>query len=508
MRLEETRSDQGAAETVFQRGDAMRVIAMATVVLAVLVFLAPVVMQDPFIRSDDYSQLLGEADRFWLKTLEEGRWVSWLWTLRPVLFDPIVIMVLFLSFWSLTAAATAWLVFRDDERLWRAVVFSVLIGIAPTMAYFSTWPATGVPSMAVLAAFAVFAAMRPGRAAVRAFWVFVPLGLMTYTSAPFAMLLIAAISFRGNVNWRDAAWTGGIFVAAFGLGVLLIFTLNWLVHGVFGVPIAAWREASPLEDLQSLIVNLGLAFDWLVRDLRTMGLTAPLWTVSMLVLFAVAMVGVLPPKHGRGRLYVFVVLLVVAMAVAMVVRTGVVAAFRSSLFLYLAIILTFALAARQSNGIGRGLWVLVAAVTALPGALHWIVLFAPLSAAQAESRAIAAALNEAGAKEAPIIHIVGDPQATPYGGAAQGPEQLGYRVFRLTGRPVRLCLPEEPACAVAFDVAGSTPVWPMPGSIRALPDGALLLHLPRLGADADVHRLPVWTVHWTEDGGQGRARPE
>ena len=482
------------------------------VTMTVIVVLAPLLISDPYIRSDDYSVLLGEADRFWLKTLQEGRWINWLWCLRPVLFDPRAIGVVLLFLWSLTASLCGWMVFRDDERPYRALVVGLAFGLAPQMAYLTTWPATSLPAVLLLAGYTLFTVLRPGRTATNALWLFVPIALMAYTSLPFVMLLIAAASYRGTVGLREVLRLIMVFVAAFAIGVTIIFTLNWAVHGIFGIEVAAWREPAPARDLESLLRNIDRAVAWLVHDVRKMGLVQPAWTISVSALVALALIRVVFAPRGLGIVFAVAVAVVLVMSLAMVVRTGIVGAFRSSLFLFVAMMLSFALAARHATGYGRYLWPVVAIVVALPGVLHWSQVYLPLTALQAESRQIVMALMREGAADAPAIHVVGHPQAIPRGGAAQGPEQLGYRLYTLTGRSVRLCLPEEPdepACAAAFQAAEAMPVWPDPGAIGRLEDGVLLLHLPRLAADAKVHRLPVWTVLWTEDGGgQGRPKPD
>lgn len=484
---------------------AARIGAGAALVFVVLVALVPSLLHDPYIRSDEYSVLLGEADRYWLKTLEEGRWLNWLWTLRPGMFGAVANTVAFLIAWAVFAAAAAYLLLRGDRRLWRTLLLALAIGLAPQIAQFAGWPSTTLPFLSIAAIFALLGAVLSARTMVRLLWVFVPLCLMAYTTGPLVLLLVAAICHGEEARPREAWRLAGVFVGAYLIGALAIFSLNWAFHGQFAILIADWRNPAPVSDVASLVRNIGVAARSVAQDFRQLGILDPRWVFGVLALVLCALaVGL--RRGGRGMVFWVAAALTIAVSFAIVVRNGIATPPRASLYLYLVVVFGFGLAASDARLVGRYLWPAAALIVALPGALIWVLSYAPLVAAQNESREMVAALRAAGSDTAPGIRIVGEPLATPAGGIAHGPEKLGYRLFLQTGRPIRICEEDDPACADSLERAKAAPVWPEAGSILRAADGALILNLPR--ADPAVPGRPLWTREWTEDGGIGAARPE
>lgn len=47
-----------------------------------------------------------------------------------------------------------------------------------------------------------------------------------------------------------------LFTISFIIAILITYTINWSVHGIFGVPLAEWREATPAHNLSQLRDNL------------------------------------------------------------------------------------------------------------------------------------------------------------------------------------------------------------------------------------------------------------
>lgn len=62
---------------------------------------------DPMIRYDDYPALFAEGDLFWEKTLNEGRWVNYIWHLREIVTPAWLNFAIYQAFWALFAASLA-----------------------------------------------------------------------------------------------------------------------------------------------------------------------------------------------------------------------------------------------------------------------------------------------------------------------------------------------------------------------------------------------------------------
>ncbi|MEE4348104.1 MAG: hypothetical protein V2I53_15000, partial [Paracoccaceae bacterium] len=210
---------------------------------------------DPMIRHDDFPALLADGDLFWNKTLHEGRWINYWWHLRGVVTPSWLNFALYQVFWAVFASATATVVTRNKGAAFFTVVLALVILVSPSAMIISLWFNTLIAGLALVALFAVMACRLSDRALLAWLPVFVILTFMAYTTYP--LLLLAVCLFRQDQ--RSLVRLTGIlalFTFSFLAAVLVVYTLNWQVHGVFGVPLDDWREATPAADIAGMLANL------------------------------------------------------------------------------------------------------------------------------------------------------------------------------------------------------------------------------------------------------------
>ncbi|HCI07744.1 MAG TPA: hypothetical protein DE314_10390, partial [Sulfitobacter sp.] len=81
------------------------------------------------------------------------------------------------------------------------------------------------------------------------------LTFMAYTTYPL-LLLVICLYRQDNRSLPKLIALLAFFTASFIAAILLTYTINWSVHGVFGVPLADWRDATPAHNLAELTANL------------------------------------------------------------------------------------------------------------------------------------------------------------------------------------------------------------------------------------------------------------
>lgn len=222
--------------------------------LVVFVISLPNLM-DPMIRHDDYPALLGLADVFWNKTLHEGRWLNYIWHLREILTPAWLNFAIYQICWAIFATGLAVAASSKDQRPIFAAMMAGLIVVAPPATLISAWFNTLQPGLALVALYAVIVCKTSDRTARLLLPVFVVLTFMAYTTYPLLLLALCLARTR-NRSLLDLALLLALFGASFVGAVLVTYTLNWHVHGVFGVPLADWRAAVPAESLSGLRDNL------------------------------------------------------------------------------------------------------------------------------------------------------------------------------------------------------------------------------------------------------------
>lgn len=210
---------------------------------------------DPMIRYDDYPALFADGDLFWEKTLNEGRWVNYIWHLRKVVTPAWLNFAVYQALWALFAATLATVVVRQKGLTFFKGTLALLILVSPSALLISLWFNTLLPGLGLVAAFGLLACRVSSRTLNLLLPVFVVATFMAYTTFP--LLLLAISLFRQDErSLPKLIGLLALFTVSFIIAILLTYTINWSVHGIFGVPLAEWREATPAHNLLEMRGNL------------------------------------------------------------------------------------------------------------------------------------------------------------------------------------------------------------------------------------------------------------
>jgi hypothetical protein len=210
---------------------------------------------DPMIRYDDYPALFADGGLFWEKTLNEGRWVNYIWHLRKLVTPAWLNFAIYQTLWALFAATLATVVVRQKGLTFFKGTLALLILVSPSALLISLWFNTLLPGLGLVAIYGLLACRVSNRALNLLLPIFVVATFMAYTTYP--LLLLAICLFRQDK--RSVSKLIGLlslFTISFITAILLTYTINWSVHGIFGVPLAEWREATPAHTLVEMRDNL------------------------------------------------------------------------------------------------------------------------------------------------------------------------------------------------------------------------------------------------------------
>ncbi len=430
---------------------------------------------DPMIRHDDFPALLADGDLFWNKTLHEGRWINYWWHLRGVVTPSWLNFAVYQLFWAVFAAATATVVTRNKGAAFFTVVLALVILVSPSAMIISLWFNTLIPGLALVALFAVMACRLSDRAVLAWLPVFVILTFMAYTTYP--LLLLAVCLFRQDQ--RSLFRLIGIlalFTVSFLAAVLVTYTLNWQVHGVFGVPLDDWREATPAADIAGMLANLPKLWSVLSGFAVRTSFNYEPAVVFHLALFAGATL-VLLRRAPLEALYLHAGLVTgLALVTAQVLKLGVTVPPRAFMFAWVFYAIAVVRAAQilsqgtaLSGRMARNAVVLIAASYLVQG--HILSgLFRPW---QAETRALAETLSTL---PDPIL-ILGQPSQIPSGKEAgiQSDKAVPFRLRQMIGRNATLCGAGDPPCVLPEPTSASRTIKTESGvTIRVEPTGTVV----------------------------------
>ncbi|MEM7319364.1 MAG: hypothetical protein AAF408_10140, partial [Pseudomonadota bacterium] len=260
-------------------------------------------LADPFIRHDDYPALLAAPGGFYEKTLHEGRWLNYWWHLRGAVTPPWLNFAVYQLFWAAFCAGTAIASCgRDAPRAYVALL-SILLALSVPAMLISLWFNTLLPGLGLMAAFALMATRLSPRTMRLLLLVFVPVTLTAYTTYPLMLLCICLVMPGQTRSLKDLMVLIGMFALSFALGMLSIYTLNLFEHGVFGIPMAEWRNPNPAQDLASFASNLAIAGASLLKAARVSAFDMiPLMAVHVGIL--VAVMGILFRRDRWFAIYI------------------------------------------------------------------------------------------------------------------------------------------------------------------------------------------------------------
>ncbi|WP_051539752.1 hypothetical protein [Sulfitobacter sp. 20_GPM-1509m] len=427
---------------------------VAITVAAVLVMSLPN-LADPFIRFDDYPALLAQPELFWGKTLHEGRWINYLWHLRGVVTPAWLNFAVYQVLWAVLAGALAVAAMGREGRAWYVAVLALFILVAPPATLISLWFNTLIPGLGIVALYAVLGC-RLSIGTHRALLpVFVILSFWAYTTYPLILLAVCLVRTERH-SLRDLIGLCVLFVVSFAAAILLTYTLNWQFHGVFGVPLDDWRQATPAADLSGMIANLPIlaeTLSFLMVKFSFMFTPAAYFHLAMLVGATLVLI-----RHApREALYLHAGLwLGMALMVLQVLKLGVVAPSRSFLFVwifYAVIVVRAAALLGRTPGLvdrmARNLTLLIV-LSYMVQTFSQYTIYRPW---QAETRAMAQVVETT---DMPVL-VYGDVMSLSGAKAVQllSDKALVFRIEQITGRGIVLCDTDPNRCAAADQAAGT-----------------------------------------------------
>lgn len=349
---------------------------------------------DPMIRYDDFPALFADPSGFWSKTLHEGRWINYLWHLRGVETPAWLNFAVYQTLWASFAAALAVLTCRVN--LWFAAVLALTILVAPPASLISLWFNTLIPGLAIVAIYAIMATQVSQR--TLRLWLppFVVVSFMAYTTYPVLLLAICLVATRDR-SLRDLLGLLALFVFSFALAVIVTYTINWQVHGIFGVPLAEWRNARPAGDIAGLWANRAML--WQTFADVFMRSSFEFWPAGAFHLSLLGVSTIVLFRHARREaLYLWAGLIVgLSLMVLQCLKLGLVIAPRSFIFAWV-FYAVMAVRAAQIMALSKpqiGRWMTNAVLLVLGSyLLQTFQQYTTYRAWQAETRSIARAVAE------------------------------------------------------------------------------------------------------------------
>ena len=451
-------SPHGPAETVASDsiGLHQRLAIVFVSAYAVLLLAAGVgQITDPFVHYDDYPALVLDPDGYYLKTLAEGRWFNYWWHLRGIATPAWLNFQLYLAGWALFVSAAALNIFRTTEIRYPALLAALAV-VAPQTTLISGWFNTLVPGVWLMAAYAVMALVATPRVCRWLLFLFVPLAIQAYTPYPFLLLAICLLREDRPRTIRDDLATLAAFVTAFALGILFIYTLNHMAHGIFGLALAEWRDPSPVTDFDSLVANLSKVSESLHWTYVMTGFGKPGFSLVLSLAFVASLVVI----ARTGTLELLRVIAPAAAGLSLLClhawMEGILFPFRSTYILWFTMAIALVKAAhiveldgKRRTSAPLALVLMLALVAGVFARTH----SQSLSVWQRESRALALQITATD-----TIYVYGTHLAAHgYDGSyAQMPRDLQYRLTHLTGVWAYMCTLDPNLCARAappFDPA-------------------------------------------------------
>ncbi|GAA6160923.1 hypothetical protein NBRC116589_30970 [Ruegeria sp. HU-ET01832] len=424
------------------------VIRFSLLGLGALVLVYAPLLFDPLVRHDDFPALLGTKEMAYIKALDEGRWLNYWWQFRPYFWPAPVSFVLYLIASAVFAASTALIVFGRDAPGWYRGYFTLFVVLSIPTFLISFWFNTLLPGAWVIALFALAVVFLPHRIALALMLIAVPLSFMAYTTYPFLLLTLLLLSHKAPQTYKSMVTTLLVFFVSLVLAVVSVYSLNYLYHGVFGIPIAEWRAPTEAKTLDDLIVNLGKLKRFLMMTVRQFG-GGTAGTGAVLLLFFVGAWVCL----FRWQRFTAIAVLAAALAglaplFAKSLMSGVLVPVRAYGWIWILIGFTFTTATlHMAKTPGR--WASVARITIMYVLLIKLILFGratylQIPEWQKTTRDLAASIPEGTS----AIHIYGEFLGLNGARSAgiQFSRGLQLRLAYLTGAEVFICHKQPEDC--------------------------------------------------------------
>lgn len=466
-------------------------LAIIGLTYAVLMLASGPQVLDPMVRHDDYPALLAEPADFYIKTLEEGRWLNYWWHLRGWVSPAWANFAVYQLFWATYAGATAVNACGRNEPFGYIIAMALMIVVAIPALLISTWFNVFIPGFGLVALFALLATRLRPKTMRLLLLVFVPITLMAYTTYPLLLLVVCLTTREMRRSWRDLLNLMVLFVISFAIGLLLIYSMNYMEHGIFGIPVAAWRNPAPAHDLASAIANLDLVLEFF----KVTAMEISLDETALMVVHGVVLTGgliYLARVEPWVALYILTGLVAgIGLQCLQVIMLGLVVPTRAVSFiwvLYSILCVRVALSSRHNGKLVTsmtGYFLLITIVIYLIWMWDRYSTYAPW---QSETRELA----EQSGNGAGPIYIIGSYKTLLFAAKAgiMGSRGLQLRLKYLTGRDVFVC-DETPAACQDLPAEVLTDMATSAAEVRQM-EGWTEIHLLPLvdeGLAKDVDRV-------------------
>jgi MFS family permease len=405
---------------------------------------------DPFIRHDDYPAFLSEASWYWRKTLHEGRWINYIWHLRGIVTPSWLNFAIYQALWATLSAALAVAAMGRDGHRWFTIVLALFILASSPAVLIALWFNTLLPGLAIVTLYALLGCWVSQRTLRALLPVFVIISFSTYTTSPLILLAVCLMRTQHR-SWRDLFGLITLFVLSFAAAVLLTYTLNWQIHGVFGVPLDSWRNATPASDLAGMVANLSV-LGTTFKTLMVLGsynfVPAAYFHIGLLLVASLVMFSRAP----KEALYLHAGLWAgLALIVLQVLKLGVVVPPRAFIFawvFYAVIVVRAAALLSTTPGLAGRLMRNASLLVVLSYLLATFYQYSIYRQWQAETRALGTALNNIDPDITRPVLVYGDVLTLDSAKAAylQKDMALAFRIQQLTGHKVILCHSAPDSC--------------------------------------------------------------
>lgn len=458
-----------------RNGDALKLWPTYLVILIAVMVMSLLNLADPMIRHDDYPAFFADAPQFWNKTLHEGRWLNYIWHLREVVTPAWLNFAVYQALWALFVAAIAVVASGRKGATWFTLVMALMMMVSPAAMLISLWFNTLIPGLAVVALFAVLACRVSSRTLRALLPGFVIVSFMAYTTYPL-LLLAVCIAKTEDRSIRDLAALLFLFCASFVAAVLTVYAINWQVHGVFGVPVAEWREATAATGTEGLQQNLAKLWESASIIFNRQGLGFPPLIVFYPLLLITAF-AVLIKRAPLEALYLLAGLSVgLALMVVQVMKIGVIVPPRAFVFAWVFGILAIVRAVELlsvnegwQGRIGRNAVLLIVGVYFI----QIFLFYGQFRAWQTDTKAIAQEISLVDGD----VFSYGNAMEIASGDRAnlQSLQALEFRMKLLTGRDIIICHDTPDLCPPRPELGdtGDTEIH-----LRATDAGTFLIFTP------------------------------
>ena len=371
--------------------------------------------------------------------------MNYWWHLRPFDTPAWLNHAVFLLGNALYGAALSLRAFGSD-RLRLAALTAALIVLGPQTVLMTGWFNTLIPGIWIAAAFAVLTLPFGLRVCRLLLFLFVPLTLIAYSTYPLLLLLVCLLHRDAGRNLGEFIKTMAAFAAAFAFGMVVMFGLNWLIHGVFGLRYVSWRSATPAHNLAGVIANLPLLRDFLSWTFSGLGFGHAWLAAANMVAFFIALIVIAQRRPVEALSILTGALAGLLLLSVLSLKDGVYIFFRSTQFVWAAYAIALARAVVLSGSEPRARHLAAALVaTTAASAVYTAMVHRVLIPFQQETRRIAAAIPNGAAE----VRIFGSFNDLPEAVAAniQHDDAIRFRIWMLTGLPTIACSTEPETCA-------------------------------------------------------------